>query len=114
MRIERWDIVSLPFPFVEGYEAKRRPGLVISTDMLHKKHSIAFVAMITTARNMQDIRPDDIQIKSLEVSGLPAPCVIRLARTHTIELASSIRKIGVLGPADRRAVTALLKSWLAV
>ncbi len=114
MRIERWDILSLPFPFVEGYEAKRRPGLVISTDALHKKHGLAFVAMITTARGMLDVRPDDFQIKSLDITGLPAACVIRLARTQTIELTASVRKIGSLGSVDRRAVAALLKSWLTV
>jgi mRNA-degrading endonuclease toxin of MazEF toxin-antitoxin module len=113
VRIERWDILSLPFPFVEGYEAKRRPGLVISTDALHKKHSLSFIAMITTARNMQDVRPDDIQIKNMDSTGLSVACVIRIARTHTIELTPSLRKIGTLGPSDRRAVTALMKSWLA-
>jgi mRNA-degrading endonuclease toxin of MazEF toxin-antitoxin module len=79
----RWDVVSVPFPFVEGHATKRRPALVVSTDAFHRAHRACFGAMITTARNMRDLRPDDIEIKGLARAGLPRPCVIRLARLAT-------------------------------
>jgi hypothetical protein len=41
--------------------------------------------MITTARHMQDLRPDDIAIGDLARAGLQQACVIRLARLATFE-----------------------------
>ncbi|HEY7687957.1 MAG TPA: hypothetical protein VH835_04670, partial [Dongiaceae bacterium] len=68
--------------------------------------------MVTTARGMQDLRPDDIPIADWAKAGLPAPCVIRLARLATFEV-SSIRRIGGLAARERNAVAALVKRWLA-
>ena len=79
MTFRRWDIVSVPFPFVEGHATRRRPALVVSTDAFHRAHRAFFGAMITTARHMRDLRPDDIAIEDLARAGLPRPCVIRLA-----------------------------------
>ena len=114
MTFRRWDVVSVPFPFVEGHATKRRPALVVSTDAFHRAHRACFGAMITTARNMQDVRPDDIAIADLAGAGLPRPCVIRLARLATFEWSDQIRRIGALGVPERPPVTALLKRWFEV
>lgn len=113
MTFRRWDVVAVPFPFIEGYEAKRRPALVVSTDEFHRKHDVCFAAMITTARNMQDVRADDIEIGDLSKTGLSQPCVIRLARLTSLEASPRIRRIGTIGAQQRRAVAGLLKRWLA-
>jgi mRNA-degrading endonuclease toxin of MazEF toxin-antitoxin module len=81
----RWDIVAVPFPFIEGYAVKRRPALVVSSDVFHRAHRTCFGAMNTTARHMQDRRPDDIEIADLGTAGLRHPCVIRVARLATFE-----------------------------
>lgn len=70
--------------------------------------------MITTARNMQDLRRDDIEIKNLSQTGLRHPCVIRLARLTTFEASGQMRKIGAIGAQERRAVSGLLKRWFGV
>jgi mRNA interferase MazF len=110
----RWDVVSVPFPFVEGHATKRRPALVVSTDAFHRAHRACFGAMITTARHMQDLRPDDIAISDLAKAGLPRPCVIRLARLATFERSDAIRRVGTLQRGERQAVEALLQRWLGV
>jgi mRNA interferase MazF len=110
----RWDMISVPFPYIEGYDAKRRPALVVSTDAFHSAHSACFGAMITTARNMQDIQKDDVAIAEWAKAGLPTACVVRLARLSTFEASPAIRRIGTLAPIDRRAVSALIKRWFAV
>jgi mRNA interferase MazF len=110
----RWDLISVPFPFVEGYEAKRRPALVISTEAFHAAHRACFAAMVTTARNMQDVRKDDIAIAEWAKAGLPIACVVRLARLSTFEASPAIRRLGALAAVDRRAVAALIKPWFAV
>jgi mRNA interferase MazF len=109
---ERWQVISVPFPFVEGHGGKRRPALVISTDAFHRAHRACFGAMITTARHMQDLRPDDIPIRDLVRAGLPRPCVIRVARVATFEWSEAIHPVGSLSPAERQPVSRLLVLWL--
>jgi len=110
----RWDVVSVPFPFVEGHASKRRPALVVSTDLFHRAHRACFGAMITTARHMQDLRPDDIEIADLARAGLQQPCVIRLARLATFEWTDHIRRVGTLHGRERQAVETVLQRWLGV
>jgi mRNA interferase MazF len=109
----RWDVIAVPFPFVEGYEAKRRPALVISTDDLHRMHLACFAAMITTARSLQDVRQGDVVVKDFRAAGLPAPCVIRVSRIATFQESAQIRSIGSIAAKERTAVAALLKRWLS-
>jgi mRNA interferase MazF len=110
----RWDVVSVPFPFVEGHASKRRPALVVSTDVFHRAHRACFGAMITTARDMRDVRPDDIEIADLVGAGLPRPCVIRPARLATFEWSDRMRRIGTLHRRERQAVEALLRRWFGL
>lgn len=112
MTFSRWDVVAVPFPYIEGYETKRRPALVISTDTFHQRQNACYGAMITTARNMSDVRDGDIEIRDLARAGLSASCVVRPARLTTFEIGQDIRRIGSLGAGERRAVSALLKQWI--
>jgi hypothetical protein len=64
--------------------------------------------MITTARHMRDLRPDEDHAGA----GLPRPCVIRLARLATFEWSDRIRRVGTLHHREWGAVEALLQRWL--
>ena len=114
MSFRRWDVISVPFPFVEGHAAKRRPALVVSTDAFHRAHPACFGAMITTARNMRDLRPDDVEITDLGAAGLPRPCVIRVARLATFEWGAQIRRVGTLHRRERHAIETLLQRWFGI
>ena len=114
MTCKRWDVISVPFPFVEGHATKRRPALVVSTDAFHRAHRACFGAMITTARHMRDVRPDDIAIEDLSEAGLSRPCVIRVARLATFELSDQIRRVGTLRRSERQAIATLLQRWLSI
>jgi mRNA interferase MazF len=111
---KRWDIISVPFPFTLGHASKRRPALVVSTDAFHRAQRACFGAMITTARHMQDVRPDDIEIADLGGTGLQQPCVIRVARLATFEWGDQIRRVGTLHRRERPAVATLLQRWLGI
>jgi mRNA interferase MazF len=110
----RWDIISVPFPFVEGHATKRRPALVVSTDTFHRAHRACFGAMITTARYLQDVRPDDIEIGDLGGAGLARPCVIRLARLATFEWSDRVQRVGTLHRRERHAIALLFQRWLGI
>ena len=114
MTFKRWDIVSVPFPFALGHATKRRPALVVSTDALHRAQRVCFGAMITTARHMQDVRRDDIEIADLDAAGLQQPCVIRVARLATFEWGDHIRRVGALPRRERPPVATLLQRWFGI
>lgn len=110
MAFSRWDVVAVNYPFIEGDEAKHRPGVVVSTDRLHSAHGLYIVAMVTTARS--GIRKDDIQVTDTARAGLPVPCVIRPARLTTLNETMISRRAGTLTAKDRNALAAMLKAYL--
>ena len=110
MTYDRWDVVAVAFPFLEGYDAKRRPALVVSTDALHRTHGIHWLAMITTAKG--GVRPDDVAIADHRAAGLPEDCVIRVPRLATLGDAQIVRRLGTVGTRERRAVSGLLKRFM--
>lgn len=110
MTFDRWDVVRVAYPFVEGDQAKHRPGLVVSTDAFHRRHAAYYVAMITTAK--AGIKPDDIAVTDPAKAGLPEPCVIRVARLAALTQAQLTGRAGTISAKDRNAVTALLKKFI--
>jgi mRNA-degrading endonuclease toxin of MazEF toxin-antitoxin module len=106
----RWDVVAVDFPFVEGDEAKRRPGLVVSAARLHDAHKLYWIAMISSAQAGE--RVDDILVTEHEKVGLPVKCAIRPARTAAVSEARIQRRIGTISSKDRNAVAGLLKKFM--
>ncbi len=109
MTYNRWDVVAVDFPFVEGMDSKRRPGLVVSTARLHDFHKIYWIVMISSAE--AGGRTDDIVVTDPGKAGLPVACAIRVARLAAISESLIQRRIGAISAKDRAAVTALLKKF---
>jgi mRNA interferase MazF len=107
---DRFDVVAVQYPFLEGDQAKRRPGLIVSTADLQRQHSLCWVVMITTAK--AGIRVDDINITDFGRAGLPEPCVIRPSRLTTLSVSQIARRLGAISPKDRNAVVATVRKWL--
>jgi mRNA interferase MazF len=106
----RFDVVAVSYPFLEGDQAKRRPGLVVSGANLFQRHGVCWVMMITTAK--AGGRDDDIVIANHAAGGLPEPCVIRPSRLTTLPATQIDRRLGSIGARDRTAVQAVLRRWL--
>ena len=109
MTFDRFDVVAVEYPFLEGDQAKRRPGLVLSTPELERRHGLCWIAMITTAK--AGIKPDDIPITDHQYAGLPEDCVIRPTRLTTLSETQINRRLGSIRPKDRNAVIASIKRW---
>jgi mRNA interferase MazF len=105
----RWDVVAVNFPFLEGTDAKRRPALIVSSERLHKEQGLFWIAMITTAKTGK--RPGDIVVTNIGRAGLPEDCVIRVARITAVSEGQIARKLGDITNKDRTAVNALLKQY---
>jgi len=107
---ERWDIVKVPFPYIDRPIRQRRPALIVAAERLEAGHGLLWVLMITSAENRR--WPDDVSISDLATAGLPAPSVVRCAKIATIDARDS-EALGRLPAADQRKVAARLKQILA-
>jgi PemK-like protein. len=75
-----------------------RPALVVASGALEEQHGLAWVLMITSAKNRG--WPEDVEISDIEAAGLPVASVVRAAKIATIE-AGEAERIGILPLADR-------------
>ncbi len=105
-----WDLVRVPFPYTNRPVQQRRPALVVAIPEAPGTPGLLWVLMVTSAANRG--WPGDVAISDLDQAGLPAASVVRPAKIATIE-ARDAEPIGVLPPADRRAVAAALAASLA-
>lgn len=104
-----WDIVIIPFPFVEIKLQKPRPVLVLSKLEFNQANGNFLAAMITAAKSSSWL--GDSPIKDLENAGLKVECLIRLkifCLPHQIEP----RIIGRLSEVDQKAFKSNWKKYL--
>jgi len=107
---DRFEVVTVPFPFTDKAQVKRRPALVLSSHAAFgRKAGHSVMAMITSAQN--PAWPLDVPISDLVAAGLPAPSVVRM-KLFTLDHRFIITKRGGLSEKDRRAVSRALKSAL--
>lgn len=106
----RWDIVAVHFPFLEGGDAKCRPALIVSSDKLHGEQGMFWIVMITTAKS--GVRNGDIPVTNYEDAGLTEHCVIRVSRITAVGETQIARRIGQIMAKDRNAVAVLLKRYM--
>lgn len=107
---EPFDVVSVPFPYVDREQFKRRPALIVSSKALLQRHGLVWVGMITSA--IRNRRENDIEIDDLAKAGLSKPSVIRAAKLASVE-PDRLRRIGAVTPKVAGQVAAQLRGWLA-
>jgi mRNA interferase MazF len=104
-----WDVVTVPFPFTDRNQTKKRPALVLSQSDFNRQAGHSVLAMITSAKN--SAWPLDIEISDLAVTGLPVPSIIRM-KLFTLDQRFIITKLGKLTPKDVYQVQAALNQLL--
>lgn len=107
---EAFDVIIVPFPYVDRLAEKRRPALVISGPAL-AAFGVLWVAMITSAAN--DSWACDVPIADLGRAGLPAPSVVRTAKIACIEPGRILRRAGTLDARSSSLVAARLGGFFA-
>ena len=112
MQLQPFDIVVVPFPYVDRLAEKRRPAVVISAAAVSDQYQLVWLAMVTSAANP---RWDcDVDISDLAPTALPAPSRIRPVKIATADVARIVRRIGRMGTRDAKALKAALASLLAL
>jgi mRNA interferase MazF len=109
MIFERFDVVVVPFPFVDAAGTKPRPALVLSNESFNRENGHAVLAMITRATDTK--WRSDHTIEEFEKSGLRDPSVVRF-KIFTLDNRILQRRIGHLGDNDARGCAAAVDSIL--
>jgi mRNA interferase MazF len=109
MKLQPFDVVVVPFPYVDRLAEKRRPAVVISAAVVSDRYKLVWLAMITSAENP---RWDcDVDITDLKSATLPAPSRIRPVKIATADVARVVRRIGRLSTADAKALKKMLAGF---
>jgi mRNA interferase MazF len=108
MICSRWDVVVVPFPFVDGPGDKRRPGLVVSNKAFNT-HGHTVLAMITTKGHSP--WPGDHVLVERKAARLSAECLVRL-KLFTLDNRVLLKRIGRLASVDHQRVADELRSHL--
>lgn len=110
MNYDRFDVVTVPFPFTDKAQVKRRPALVLSDHIsFGRKAGHGVMAMITSAKNPP--WPLDVPITDLEAAGLPATSIVRM-KLFTLDHRFVLAKRGRLADKDCMAVSKALAALL--
>jgi len=106
MIFKPWDVVVVPFPFVDKKVSKPRPALVLS-DIDFNIKGLVILSMITTAGKTS--HSFDIEIRDLTTTGLPLPSVVRW-KIFSLDLPLIKKKIGYLSRTDREECNKILQT----
>lgn len=105
------DVVRVPFPYTNRDTTQRRPALVVSDGPI-ASGMLLWVVMITSTANRP--WPGDVIITSHgDVTGLPAPSMVRPLKIAAIEGAVAER-IGSVSESELTAVRAQLRILLGL
>jgi len=97
---ERGDIVLVPFPFSDQTTAKKRPAVIISSDI-----------MAVTSQTSKISSVGECLIEDWNNAGLLKPSAIKSA-ISTIERALILKKLGRLSKSDIRSMEEALRELL--
>ena len=109
MICDRWDVVVVPFPFVDNKQSKPRPVLVLSKKSFNSRNAHTIMAMITTGGGTS--WSNDVLIKDLDKCGLKSSSLIR-SKLFTLDNRFISKKIGKLSKKDISIIKKSLKEIL--
>src|SRR5690349_3929590 len=106
MTYNQFDIIVVPFPFVDSPTAKKRPAIILSSkENFNDKLNLSIVAMITSARNTP--WPCDVNITDLAHTSLKKPSVIRM-KLFTLDHKLILETIGSLSKKDQKSLQKII------
>lgn len=107
---DRFDVVSVPFPYTDRPIRQRRPAIVVSQPAHEQATGLIWVVMITAAENRA--WPGDVPLGDPRQAGLSIPSVVRPSKIATLE-ATQATRIGRVPAAEQHAVQSAIRSILA-
>lgn len=104
-------IVTVPFPFTDKAQSKRRPALVLSNKNHQKNTDHITLLMVTSAK--KSTWKSDHLIEDMPCTGLNSPSIIR-QKLFTIDIRLIVECIGKLSEQDAKKIKNILKKHLSI
>ena len=104
---KQFDIVAVPFTFVDSAITKKRPAIILSSHTFNQKNKHSIMAMITSARNSHWY--GDVNITNLSSAGLPKPSIIRM-KFFTLDHQLILNSLGTLSKKDQSTLRKMAQS----
>lgn len=101
-----FEIVVVPFPFIDSPNVKKRPAIILSSLDFNRESSACVMAMITSALHFS--WPGDIMINDLKSAGLPVESIIRM-KLFTLDQRLILKKLGTLSRKDQNDLVLAIK-----
>ena len=108
---DAWNVVVVPFPFIDMGRAKPRPALVLSRQKINHATGFTVLAMIT--RGLSTHWSNDTPIQRLGDAGLSVESVVRW-KVFSLDNRLISRQIGKLASVDRKTCQDSLRRLLAL
>ncbi len=106
----RGDIVLVPFPFSNQTTTKKRPSVIISSDVYNKTNA-DIIIMAITGKIDKVLSIGEYLIEDWQTAGLLKPSAIKPA-ISTIEQTLVLKRLSRLSPKDLIAMENTLKELL--
>ncbi|MEX2598556.1 MAG: type II toxin-antitoxin system PemK/MazF family toxin [Dehalococcoidia bacterium] len=111
MTVSRGDVIAVDFYYTDRDRMKRRPALVLSSDIYHGGREEMLLAGITS--NVHRSLPGDTVLQDWEGADLPRPSVVT-AIVQTAKQSAALRVVGQLSDRDLRTVEKSLRLALGL
>jgi mRNA interferase MazF len=100
------DVVLVPFPFTDQTTTKKRPAVVVSSDLFNSQYA-DLIVMAITSKSVTGTVVGEVAIADWSDAGLLKPSIIKPV-VATIEKGLVIRKLGELQESDREELEKVL------
>jgi mRNA interferase MazF len=110
MALRFCDVIVVPFPFTDQTAVKKRPAVVISSE-LYQRERADIILMAITSQLRAEPTVGEVAVVHWQAAGLLKPSVIKPLIT-TIEAGLVIRQLGTLHPDDQESLRQVLAAIL--
>ncbi|MBI4232810.1 MAG: type II toxin-antitoxin system PemK/MazF family toxin [Chloroflexi bacterium] len=108
-KLQRGDVVLLPFPLGQPTARGRRPAVILSGESYNTNAGNLIIAPVTSRTGT--MRLGDHAVQDWQSAGLLSPSVVR-AHLATVAASRVVRRLGALSRRDLDAVALWLKRAL--
>jgi mRNA interferase MazF len=110
MALRFGDVIVVPFPFTDQTAVKKRPAVVISSE-LYQRERADVILMAITSQVRAAPTVGEVAVVHWQAAGLLKPSVVKPLIT-TIEAGLVIRQLGTLHADDQRSLRQVLAAIL--
>jgi len=104
---ELGDVVLVAFPFTDQRERKKRPAVVVSSQLFHRFRADLLLMAIISQLGAR--RPGDLEVCEWKTAGLLKPSLVKPI-VATLEQGLVLKRLGRFGEPDRGALAQVIRT----